>query len=287
MNILYGYGYPFEPQHSSCSNRKPKNFSWELPPSTPTLDHLVLIDNAILHCNNLPVNVKKLYGWACESRSIAKDVTNFLIWNYEELSKRFHKIFVSDKSVAAFSSVFEYCPAGSNLPWIPDSEYGIYEKTKLCSMVASPKIFTKGHQIRHGYADRFKNHLDLFGGACNSPRLPDTDPTRPWSSKMYGLKDYMFSVVVENDFYDNYYTEKITDCFATGTIPVYAGSPTIGDVFNMDGIIILDSSFDINSLTPELYNSKLDAVHDNLNRVINLEMSDDTLWKKINETSNN
>jgi hypothetical protein len=65
------------------------------------------------------------------------------------------------------------------------------------------------------------------------------------------------------------------------------GSPTIGDVFNMDGIIVLDSKFDITMLTEDLYNSKLDTVHDNLNRVINLEMSDDTLWNAIHETRNN
>ena len=146
-------------------------------------------------------------------------------------------------------------------------------------MVASAKRITKGHMIRHGYAERFKDHLDLFGGACGSPRLPDTDQTKPWMSKMYGLKDYMFSVVVENDFYDNYYTEKITDCFATGTIPVYLGSPTIGDVFDINGIIVLDSQFNINSLTTELYQSKLNAVHENFNRVMNLEMADDTLWR--------
>jgi hypothetical protein len=286
MNVLYGYGFPFEPQHSSCSNRKPKNFRWEFPPHGP-LDHLVLIDNAILQYELIPATVKNLYGWLCESRSIVPDTSTFLNWNFSTLEKRFKKIFVSDKQLASFSPVFQYCPSGSNLPWIPDTEYGVYPKSKLVSMVASAKRMTKGHIIRHEYADRFKEHLDLFGGACGSPRLPDTDPTRPWMSKMYGLKDYMFSVVVENDFYDNYYTEKITDCFATGTIPVYLGSPTIGDVFNMDGIIQLDSKFDINMLTEDLYKSKLNAVHDNLNRVINLEMSDDTLWNAIYETRNN
>jgi hypothetical protein len=148
-------------------------------------------------------------------------------------------------------------------------------------MIASAKQITKGHMIRHGYAERFKDHLDLFGGACGSPRLPDTDPTQPWVSKMYGLNDYMFSVVVENDFYDNYYTEKITDCFATGTIPVYLGSPTIGDVFNTNGIIQLNANFDISMLTTELYASKIDAVHDNLNRVLNLKMADDCLRSMI------
>lgn len=280
MNILYGYGYPFEPQYSSCSNRKPKQFRWELPPHQ-NLDHLVLIDQGILHYSLLPVEVKNLYGWVCESRSIVKEVSDFLLWNYDELEKRFKKIFVSDKQLVDISPVFHYCPNGSNLPWIPDSEYGVYAKSKLCSMVASPKQITKGHIIRHGYAERFKNKLDLFGGACGSPRLPETDRTQPWKSKMFGLKDYMFHVVVENDFYDNYYTEKITDCFATGTIPIYAGSPKIFEIFNMDGIIVLDEKFDINSLTAELYQSKLAAVHDNLNRVINLEMADDTLWKLI------
>lgn len=280
MNILYGYGFPFEPQHSSCSNRKPKNFQWEIPPSQ-NLNHLVLIDNAIQHFELLPVPIKNLYGWVCESPAVVNETINYLWYNYHKVEQHFKKVFVCDKDLVNRSPVFQYCPSGSNLPWIPDSEYGVYSKTKLCSMVASAKNFTSGHKIRHHYANQFKDKLDLFGGACGSSRLPETDPRRPWDSKMYGLKDYMFSVVVENYFSNGYYSEKITDCFATGTIPVYAGSSVVGELFNMDGIIVLDSNFDINSLTPELYRSKLDAVHDNLNRVMNLEMADDTLWKLI------
>ena len=34
----------------------------------------------------------------------------------------------------------------------------------------------------------------------------------------------MFSVCIENDVYDTYFTEKILDCFATGTIPIYKGT---------------------------------------------------------------
>ena len=280
MNVLYGLGFPFEPQHSSCSTRKPKNFQWEIPPRQ-NLNTLVLIDNVIPLYKCISVDVNNLYGWVCESRSIVSDTSIFLAKNYKELENKFKRIFVSDKQLVSLSSVFHYCPAGSNLPWIPESQYSVYPKTKLVSMVASAKRITKGHMIRRGYAERFKDHLDLFGGACGSPRLPDTDPTQPWMSKMYGLKDYMFSVVVENDFYDNYYTEKITDCFATGTIPVYLGSPTISDVFNMDGIIQLDANFNINTLTSELYASKLSAIHDNLNRIMNLTNADDVVYQSI------
>lgn len=283
MNFLNAYGFPFNPNHSSCSNRTPKNFLWKLP-KDPNLDTLVLIDYAITQHDYIPPTVKSLYGWICESRSIVPHVMNYIIWNHEKLKTRFQKIFVSDRTITEISDLFIFCPAGSNLPWIPEHKYEIYEKTKLASMVASAKRMTKSHALRHEYADKFKDKLDLFGGACGSPRLPETDVINPWFSKLNGLKDYMFSVVIENDFYDGYYTEKITDCFATGTIPVYLGNPAIIDIFNKDGIILLDEKFDINSLTSDLYYSKMEAIKDNMERVKNLENSDDTLWRLINES---
>ena len=89
--------------------------------------------------------------------------------------------------------------------------------------------------------------------------------------------------LIENDKYETYYTEKLTDAFATGTIPVYWGTPDIGNYFNHEGIIELTPDFDIDSLTEELYNSKLDAVSDNFERVQNLLSADDMLYKQINE----
>ena len=91
----------------------------------------------------------------------------------------------------------------------------------------------------------------------------------------------MFQITLENDSYSTYFTEKVTDCFATGTIPVYWGAPDIGDYFNKEGIIDLNDEFDIDSLTPELYQSKLEAVKDNFERVQLLESSDDQLFNLI------
>jgi hypothetical protein len=283
LNTLIGYGFPFEVTASSCSDRIPKNFRWTYPKYGEKIDQLILIDNTITQYENLPPDIGTLYGWVCESRSIVPELSKFLLWNYDKLKLRFSKIFVSDKSLPQISNVFQYCPAGSNLPWISESQYAIYDKSKLISMIASQKTFTKGHQIRHQYAERFKSHIDLFGGACGSPKLGLDQSSRvPWKSKIQGLKDYMFHIVVENDFYDNYYTEKLTDCFATGTIPVYYGSPTVGETFNMDGIILLDEKFDINSLNQDLYMSKLDAVEDNFQRVKNIKMADNVLFEMIN-----
>jgi hypothetical protein len=89
----------------------------------------------------------------------------------------------------------------------------------------------------------------------------------------------MFSVAIENACYETYFTEKIQDCFATATIPVYYGSPDIGKFFNPDGIIFLTDDFDVTSLTPDLYYDKLEAVKDNLERVKNYPINEDYIYK--------
>ena len=86
-------------------------------------------------------------------------------------------------------------------------------------------------------------------------------------NKEEALEDYMFSVAIENNGFgmaaENYFTEKLLDCFATGTIPIYFGCSNIERFFNPDGVIRLDYNFDPSKLTEDLYNSKLDAVREN------------------------
>jgi hypothetical protein len=89
----------------------------------------------------------------------------------------------------------------------------------------------------------------------------------------------MFSFAAENDTYDTYFTEKILDCFATGTIPIYMGTQKIVEYFNADGILFFDGNFDLNTLTPELYYSKMDAIKDNFERVQQYSVLDDWLFE--------
>ena len=203
------------------------------------------------------------------------------VWehNIVQIAAAYDILFVSDKQWLGKAPNIKYCPAGSNLPWIKNQQ--VFSKSKLVSMVASEKKVTFGHHVRHEIAEKFKDKIDLFGGAAGSKRIGDGGT--PWPDKSETLNPYMFSIVIENDKYETYYTEKLTDCFATGTIPVYWGAPDIGDIFNKDGIIELTPDFDPKMLTKELYESKIDAVRDNFNRVKELVNSDDQLYKLINE----
>ena len=78
---------------------------------------------------------------------------------------------------------------------------------------------------------------------------------------------------MENDFYPSYFTEKLHDCFLTGTIPIYLGPPNIGDFYNIDGIIVIENdngnvSFNSDILSKEYYYEHIDAVKDNYERAL-------------------
>ena len=77
----------------------------------------------------------------------------------------------------------------------------------------------------------------------------------------------MFHIAAENSQQRNYFTEKIIDCFASKTLPIYYGCPNIGDWFDTDGILTFDDIDDLKSILDRIdedyYNSKLDAIERN------------------------
>lgn len=87
------------------------------------------------------------------------------------------------------------------------------------------------------------------------------------------LDTFRYSIVIENDISDYYFSERLTSCFASWTIPVYLGARKIADFFNPDGIMILpDTDLEhaaqvIAQCTRENYEARLSAVLDNYNRV--------------------
>jgi len=97
-------------------------------------------------------------------------------------------------------------------------------------------------------------------------------------NKKDGLKDYCFSISIENATYSNMITEKITDCFMTGTIPIYFGIDNIGDFFNKNGIIILNDDFNIDDLSFDLYYSKIEAVKENYEISKKLMLPEDLIY---------
>lgn len=274
---------PFDTQYSSCSNIKPKKFDW----SNTEGEWTVHIDQGILF---QPLSPKeKSYGWFCESKEIFPELYSVILNNYKTLFNYYNKVFTCDKQLVDLDPRFSYCVSGSNFPWVSKDLWGTYNKKKLCSMFCSPKLITNGHKYRHKLAEiALGKRVDVFGGAHGTIRTV-TDRFNPWKTKIDGLKDYMFSIVVENSIYDNYWTEKLTDCFVTGTIPIYWGTKNIPEVFDKNGIIWIQEGQEhqiLNSLSEDLYLSKKQAVQNNFDAMQTMNLADDELFEVIlNETN--
>jgi len=182
------------------------------------------------------------------------------------MEENFELVFTNDKSLLNLSDKFKLTIC-SAVPWVND--IGIHKKTKLISMITSDKRICPEHEYRLSIANKYKDVIDLYGHGHNFIE-----------KKEYGLNDYCFSIVIENLDYSLGYSEKISDCFATGTIPIYKGSSDISEVFNQNGIIMLDDNFNIDELSFDLYYSKIEAIKDNYERIINFPIAEDYIYKK-------
>lgn len=86
-------------------------------------------------------------------------------------------------------------------------------------------------------------------------------PDNIWPAKKICFTESMFHIGVENVYQSNWYTEKITDAFATKTLPIYWGCPNLGELgYDERGIIRFNTIPElikiVNDLTPDVYYQK-------------------------------
>jgi len=108
------------------------------------------------------------------------------------------------------------------------------EKSKVISAIVSNLTILPGHKARYAFINKLKGHykndLDWFGGG------EDSYITDKWD----GLAPYEYSIAIENSTHENYFTEKITDCFLSFTMPLYWGCPNLNDFFDDRSFITLN-----------------------------------------------
>ena len=158
-----------------------------------------------------------------------------------------------------------WVPAGGNR--IEPANFGLWEKERLLSIVASDKQWTEGHKLRHQIVQKHRDKMDVYGRGFNS--LVDSyDNNR--RGKILALGPYYYSLAIMNSVYGDYFTEILTDVLACGTIPIFWGTSNIGKYFNPDGIIQFQNmaEFDaiLPTLTPDLYYKKMPAIVENIEK---------------------
>ncbi len=193
---------------------------------------------------------KKIIAYLLEPRVIDPDIYQYVLKN----SKKFDLILTYDEELLrTYPEKCQYAhPVGSSTLF----DHGIHPKSKMCSIFTG-KNWTEGHRLRHLALERYE---DFFDGVKTdeTPRVPWKDP---W------LKDFYYSVAIENSKEEAYFTEKIIDCFRSGTIPIYWGSPKIGEFFDLEGIIVFNDLEELGgileNLSIEEYEKRREAIERN------------------------
>ncbi|MEM9302231.1 MAG: glycosyltransferase 61 family protein [Pseudomonadota bacterium] len=272
---VLGLGFPFDPAFSSCSRRRPRLFDWTDDPAKATVETAVHMGGTIFENMDRP---GRKIAWLAKSPAImqGQDFQGPMLARLDEIVAAYEVVATNNRALCEYHPRIQYNPGASNAPGIPRSRYAVYAKYRSCSMFASDKTMVWGDDYRSRMAAKLKDRLDLFGGAAGSPRIGrGTHPDR-----LPGLALYRFNVAMENCAIDGYYTEKLTDCFATGTVPVYWGDPGATRMFDPDGILLFDEDFDPLALDEDRYLAMLPAVRRNLELVRQLETADDRLFRK-------
>jgi len=207
------------------------------------------------------------YGWLLESHGLTKDLEDHFLKDTLSKVADFKYIFTHNQKLLDINEKFKFLhPIGF---WVDDLK--ILNKTKLISMVTSKKKHTPLAQKRYNFAKKHRNEIDIFGEGFHTIY-----------QKEIGLNNYYFSVVFENDLTPDYFSEKLLDCFATKTIPIYLGCKNISKYFDEKGIIPLED-FDINNISESLYFNLQSHVEKNFKLVQKYRSPEDSMYKNYLE----
>ncbi len=201
---------------------------------------------------------RRKIAWLLESRAI-----NW--WCYEYLENNmddFDIVLTHDESlIARRPDRYFFVPRGGL--FIYEEDWRLYDKSRMVSFIASDKGFdiwyAPGHGLRHDLFKIIKEKGGLIGSAIKHVPVDCygsiTGTRIPY--KLSSLQDYMFQISIENMSYDTYFTEKVLDCFITGTVPIYRVTRLLSSFFNEAGIIYFDTLEQLarilKNLTPEDY----------------------------------
>jgi hypothetical protein len=121
----------------------------------------------------------------------------------------------------------------------PSVASSIIPSKNICAILSN----SQGKE-RNAFMEKLEKHIsiDYAGGYKTNVHLVRNYYNTPEFSQF--VSQYKFIITMENSREDTYITEKITHGFAAGIIPIYWGSLRIGDYFNIDRFINVETVHD-------------------------------------------
>jgi hypothetical protein len=256
----------------STDYQESKHITWDRGPVTTEDKFVFYTDHAIpLVFQETHIQSNKI-AWLLEPVEIQRETYEFVRSNHQLFNMVLsHNLeFVIDIQKLGTDSI--WVPFGGC--WIKPEDQKIYEKSEMISMIASGKAMTPNHQMRHSVIQKCLSQLTVRGRGYV-----------PVDYKLDVLKDFRFHVVIENGNQMGWFTEKLMDCFMTGTIPIYLGDPLIRETFHEEGMIICYNEQQIidaiNLVTPEMYEERLEHIKNNYEIAKKYLIAEDYIYENI------
>ena len=173
-------------------------------------------------------------------------------------------------------------------------------KTKNISTITSMKQHTpnsiKRVKFIKKFSKKYPNIIDIYGTNWDK-KITDYkgdlgcyhNSINRNTTKYNGLKNYKYSLCIENSCENNYFSEKFTDCILSWTIPIYFGCPNIDKYFPKDSYYHIDI-FDENSYEKviEIINKPITQKNiDALEKARDLILNKYNIWATIEDIVNN
>lgn len=226
---------------------------------------------------------EKKYALLLEGKAIIPKVYEKIHSNPQYIENRFDALFTHSKVLLNVVGNARFCPAYG--VWYGTTKWGGVigahtVKTEMISFVGCEKTMAKMHLFRQEVTRHFleSDKVDVMGKAVGRSASCDEIFT-----------PYRYNIALENDRYDYYFTEKIMNCFAAKTIPIYYGCPSIEKFFNLDGIIFIEEPTieaieeAVGLCSVQDYENRKEAVEDNFERVQKYLCVEDYLCDKYPE----
>lgn len=231
MKVLL-FDNTFSPSPSTVAGHTPKY--WEYTTNPESDWQIALYTHEQIFSPKTPQ--EKSYGLLFESPAIRKDLYEGALKYLDVLRSKFTHIFTFHPDLlAADPRFFLFAPAYGY--WVGmdfgGGRLGINPKTEDVSCIASDKGFCQGHYVRQ--------HINKWLDANKLASCFGNSVGKPVNKVAEAIESFRFSVVVENCVCNNYFTEKLLNCFACGTIPIYVGCQNINVFFDVRGIIHIPS----------------------------------------------
>ena len=217
------------------------------------------------------------YGMLTESRIIVpQDYEVF--HKHKGLEKEFKYILTYDEQILNAVENARFYPIAAGI-WNQEMKTGLSEKKdRDVSILSSDKVMCELHRFRLALAKMCKAErlADTYGRFDGGDYVKSVDET---------LDRYRFSFIIENDISDYYFSERLTSCLASQTIPIYVGARKISEFFNTDGMILLEkpdlelAKEALKKCNRQTYEEKLQAVLENYERVQEYRNMQDYLYE--------